>query len=355
MFRCSGGVGVGSSALSSGGSTTAEHALAAQPQDGDELDQVIMTALFKAQHLSPTEQLSLALTWNRCDIARKEIFIYGQEWPAGALEHAMQDALENDRVDFVRLLLETGVNMNKFLTINRLERLYNSKKGPANTLEYIVRDVVPTLPKNYNYTLIDIGLVINHLMGSGYRSSYTRRKFRVRYEYSQQRQQQQQQQQQQSPTSNPPTSASFTQNPTSRQSKVQNMIARGLQKTNTEIHFKIPSLSVQPGSGGLGGPNGHEYNFPGHPDHYMTETFEYPFSELIIWAVLTKRKEMAKLMWRHGEQAMAKALVASRLCQAMANEAADDDLDVEIYDELTNFGKEFESLGKIKRDKMALK
>lgn len=43
---------------------------------------------------------------------------------------------------------------------------------------------------------------------------------------------------------------------------------------------------------------------------------------------------------------MSKALVASRLCQAMANEAADDDLDVEIYDELTNFGKEFEDLGK---------
>ena len=38
----------------------------------------------------------------------------------------MQEALENDRVDFVRLLLENGVNMNKFLTINRLEKLYNS-------------------------------------------------------------------------------------------------------------------------------------------------------------------------------------------------------------------------------------
>ena len=36
-------------------------------------------------------------------------------------------------------------------------------------------------------------------------------------------------------------------------------------------------------------------------DEFMTETFEYPFSELIIWAVLTKRKEMSKLMWQHGE------------------------------------------------------
>ena len=43
---------------------------------------------------------------------------------------------------------------------------------------------------------------------------------------------------------------------------------------------------------------------------------------------------------------MSKALVASRLCQAMAAEAADDDLDVEIFDELTKFGKEFEDLGR---------
>ncbi len=46
-----------------------------------------------------------------------------------------------------------------------------------------------------------------------------------------------------------------------------------------------------------------------------------------------------------GEQAMSKALVASRLCQAMADEAADDDLDVEIYDEFCKFGKEFQGLG----------
>lgn len=50
---------------------------------GQELDQTILTALFKSQHLSPSEQLSLALTWNRVDIARSEIFVYGQEWPSG--------------------------------------------------------------------------------------------------------------------------------------------------------------------------------------------------------------------------------------------------------------------------------
>jgi hypothetical protein len=57
-------------------------------QDGpegkaQELDQTILTALFKSQSLKPAEQLSLVLTWNRVDIARSEIFVYGQEWPSG--------------------------------------------------------------------------------------------------------------------------------------------------------------------------------------------------------------------------------------------------------------------------------
>lgn len=37
----------------------------------------------------------------------------------------MLDALVMDRVDFVKLLIENGVSMHRFLTINRLEELYN--------------------------------------------------------------------------------------------------------------------------------------------------------------------------------------------------------------------------------------
>ena len=54
------------------------------------------------------------------------------------------------------------------------------------------------------------------------------------------------------------------------------------------------------------------------PNNHLDDIhFEYPFSELMIWAVLTKRQPMARLMWQHGEQAMAKALVASRLYQGL--------------------------------------
>ena len=37
----------------------------------------------------------------------------------------MMDALAFDRVEFVELLLQNGVSMQKWLTIARLEELYN--------------------------------------------------------------------------------------------------------------------------------------------------------------------------------------------------------------------------------------
>nr|XP_036218610.1 transient receptor potential cation channel trpm isoform X5 [Bactrocera oleae] len=263
--------------------------------EAQELDQTILTALFKSQHLSPPEQLSLALTWNRVDIARSEIFVYGQEWPHGALDEAMMQALEHDRIDFVKLLLENGVSMKKFLTIPRLEELYNTKHGPANTLGYILRDVRPHIPKGYVYTLHDMGLVINKLMGGAYRSYYTRRKFRPIY------------------------------------AKVMNSYANAHRKSSTYQRYAgANSLSLVTGL------------LP-----FTTEMalFEFPFNELLIWAVLTKRQQMALLMWTHGEEALAKSLVACKLYKAMAHEAAEDDLDTEIYDELRAYAKEFESKG----------
>uniref|UniRef100_A0A1B0FMS2 Uncharacterized protein n=1 Tax=Glossina morsitans morsitans TaxID=37546 RepID=A0A1B0FMS2_GLOMM len=263
--------------------------------EAQELDQTILTALFKSQHLSPPEQLSLALTWNRVDIARSEIFVYGQEWPLGALDEAMMQALEHDRIDFVKLLLENGVSMKKFLTIPRLEELYNTKHGPANTLGYILRDVRPHIPKGYIYTLHDIGLVINKLMGGAYRSYYTRRKFRPIY------------------------------------AKVMNSYANAHRKSSTYQRYAgANSLSLVTGL---------------MPFTTEMALFEFPFNELLIWAVLTKRQQMALLMWTHGEEALAKSLVACKLYKAMAHEAAEDDLDTEIYEELRSYAKEFESKG----------
>ncbi|XP_042278234.1 transient receptor potential cation channel subfamily M member 3 isoform X7 [Thunnus maccoyii] len=147
-----------------------------------DIDLAILTALLKGANASAPDQLSLALAWNRVDIARSQIFIYGQQWPVGSLEQAMLDALVLDRVDFVKLLIENGVSMHRFLTLSRLEELYNTRHGPSNTLYHLVRDVKKgNLPPDYRISLIDIGLVIEYLMGGAYRCNYTRKRFRTLY------------------------------------------------------------------------------------------------------------------------------------------------------------------------------
>ena len=69
--------------------------------------------------------MKLALNWNRVDIARDYIFTEEIKWKSRELDDVMFDAILNDRVDFVRLLLENSFNLKKFLTYRRLIKLYN--------------------------------------------------------------------------------------------------------------------------------------------------------------------------------------------------------------------------------------
>uniref|UniRef100_A0ACB8E5Z1 Transient receptor putative cation channel sub M member 7 n=1 Tax=Sphaerodactylus townsendi TaxID=933632 RepID=A0ACB8E5Z1_9SAUR len=115
-----------------------------------DIDVAILTALLKGTNASAFDQLVLTLAWDRVDIAKNHVFVYGQQWLVGSLEQAMLDALVMDRVAFVKLLIENGVSMHKFLTIPRLEELYNTKQGPTNpALFHLVRDVKQeTLPSS---------------------------------------------------------------------------------------------------------------------------------------------------------------------------------------------------------------
>lgn len=38
----------------------------------------------------------------------------------------------------------------------------------------------------------------------------------------------------------------------------------------------------------------------------LTSVFKYPYSELMVWAVLLRRQRMAKLMWQLGDENLAK-------------------------------------------------
>ncbi|XP_069385082.1 transient receptor potential cation channel subfamily M member 1-like isoform X2 [Paralichthys olivaceus] len=326
-----------------------------------DIEMAILTALLKGTNASAADQLSLALAWNRVDIARNHIFVYGHNLPpAGAmanatsvaptqekqrspasaprsktrgkkgkgkgkakpeppeetdprklemirwvnsLEQAMMDALVLDRVDFVKLLLENGVNIHHFLTIPRLEELYNTKLGPPNTLHAVVRDVKKgNLPPDYQITLIDIGLVLEYLMGGAYRSNYTRKAFRNLYNnlYGLKR----------------PKALKLL----GMEDDEPRTKGKKKQKKKKEEEVEIDA------------------------DDPEVCRFKFPFHELMLWGVLMKRQKMALFLWQRGEEAMAKALVACKLYKAMAHECSESELVDDISQDLENNSKEFGQL-----------
>uniref|UniRef100_A0A8R1XPP4 TRPM SLOG domain-containing protein n=1 Tax=Onchocerca volvulus TaxID=6282 RepID=A0A8R1XPP4_ONCVO len=322
-----------------------------QKQD---VDHAILTALLKEQNLSPADQLALALAWNRVDIARSDIFVLGQDWPKAALHNAMMEALINDRVDFVRLLLENGVSMGNFLTIGRLEELYNTDKGPPNTLFYVVRDVVK-IRDGYRYRLPHIGLAIEKLMGNAYKSSYTTEPFRSKYVIYRNKLKKLRKQNQDS-IRNSLASDGFATPLTNPDNLVTDAVLAAYSGNRALSHHILwrsrrdnPAsnfgLILPPKSSAM-----QETVIDIENESLCSDTekgvddFKYPFNELLIWAVLTKRQEMALCMWQHGEEAMAKALVACRLYKSLAKEAAEDYLEVEICEELKNHAEDFRKL-----------
>uniref|UniRef100_A0A672NMX0 Transient receptor potential cation channel subfamily M member 1-like n=1 Tax=Sinocyclocheilus grahami TaxID=75366 RepID=A0A672NMX0_SINGR len=279
-----------------------------------DIEMAILTALLKGTNASAPDQLSLALAWNRVDIARSQIFIQGQHWPpagslptsstsqqdkpkspittraskrkparpkkgkgakskpeppeetdprklellnwVNSLEQAMMDALVLDRVDFVKLLIENGVNIHHFLTIPRLEEIsyfmVKSFRTLYNNLYGLKR------PK----ALKLLGMEDDDPRPKGKKKMKKKKEEEI------------------------------------------------------DIDFDDPEVS----------------------------RFQYPFHELMVWAVLMKRQRMALFLWQRGEEAMAKALVACKLYKAMAHESSRSELVDDISQDLDNNSKEFGQL-----------
>eukprot|EP00070_Physeter_catodon_P044228 XP_028351122.1 transient receptor potential cation channel subfamily M member 7 isoform X5 [Physeter catodon] len=300
-----------------------------------DIDVAILTALLKGTNASAFDQLILTLAWDRVDIAKNHVFVYGQQWLVGSLEQAMLDALVMDRVAFVKLLIENGVSMHKFLTIPRLEELYNTKQGPTNPmLFHLVRDVKQgNLPPGYKITLIDIGLVIEYLMGGTYRCTYTRKRFRLIYN---------------SLGGNNRRSGRNTSSSTPQLRKSQESFGNRADKKEKMRHNHFiktaqpyrPKIDTAVEEGKKKRTKDEIVDI----DDPETKRFPYPLNELLIWACLMKRQVMARFLWQHGEESMAKALVACKIYRSMAYEAKQSDLVDDTSEELKQYSNDFGQL-----------
>ncbi|ODN05967.1 Transient receptor potential cation channel trpm [Orchesella cincta] len=268
----------------------------------DDFDAAILSSIFRSQHWTPLQalnskemqkkffsrirlsllqQLSLTLVWDRVDIADAEVFIYGREWSRDHLEQAMMEALVSNRLDFVNLLLEHGLNMQSFLTASRLEFLYSLDKVPTTLILSLLsefakiranrekRNSLSNNDTSNDLTLHDVGVALSHMMGHVFKSRYVH-------------------------------------------------IVAKLQSTNA------------------GTPADREI---------QSQTFLQPFDDLFIWAVITKRHEMSKLLWPHGQGALAKALVAVKLNKYLAGEInALEKSFTNVSVEYVNYSEEWENL-----------
>ncbi|KAF2977739.1 hypothetical protein EK904_007707, partial [Melospiza melodia maxima] len=300
-----------------------------------DIDVAILTALLKGTNASAFDQLVLTLAWDRVDIAKNHVFVYGQQWLVGSLEQAMLDALVMDRVAFVKLLIENGVSMHKFLTIPRLEELYNTKQGPTNpTLFHLVRDVKQgNLPPGYKINLIDVGLVIEYLMGGTYRCTYTRKRFRAIYNSLSGNSRRSGR----NPSSTTPQMCKSHESFGNRADKKEKMRHNHFIKTAQPYKPKIDTGAEE-------GKKKRTKDEIVDIDDPETRRFAYPLNELLLWAVLMKRQKMALFFWQHGEESMAKALVACKVYRSMAYEAKQSDLVDDTSEELKQYSNEFGQL-----------
>ncbi|CAJ0574106.1 unnamed protein product, partial [Mesorhabditis spiculigera] len=250
----------------------------------EDVDHAILTAILKKQNLLLPDQLALALAWNRVDVARACLASSGRSCPSEKLHQAMTDSLRLNRVEFVECLLENGVSMKSFLTIERLEQLYNMDEDSMNSVRLL--DPEDNGESVRYLTLPDIGEIIERLMGDAYKCPYSTRPFRSKYDLRHRR-------------------------------------ASGL-KGNRRVKRS------------LGKDQNAEATLPDNDCD-----FAFPFNELMIWAVLSRRAEMARCMWHHGEDALLKCQTAIRLYKSIANLAEQEYLELEVAKTLREHAAEF--------------
>ncbi|MCI4378872.1 hypothetical protein PGIGA_G00221340 [Pangasianodon gigas] len=187
------------------------------------------------------------------------------------------------------------------------------------------------LPPNYKITLIDVGLVIEHLMGGTYRCNYTRKRFRIIYNnlHGNTRR-----------SGRGPPSA-----PPLRKSQEAFSIQADKKEKTRHNHFIKTAQPYKPkldSSGDVQHRRSKEEVVD--IDDPETRRFPYPFNELLVWAVLMKRQRMALFFWQQGEENMAKALVACKLSRSMSYEAKKSDVVDDTSEELKEYSNEFGQL-----------
>ncbi|KAM5236219.1 transient receptor potential cation channel subfamily M member 4 [Ctenodactylus gundi] len=234
-------------------------------EDGsEEFETIVLRALVNACGSSEAsaylDELRLAVAWNRVDIAQSELFRGDIQWRSFHLEASLMDALLNDRPDFVRLLISHGLSLGHFLTPPRLAQLYRA--APPHSLVRGLLDQASHGP----------GTKSSSLKGAGEEL---------------------------------------------RAPNVGQVLRTLLGETCAP---RFPSADARDPHGGKGGRESvcllSEW---AASEPSLEASFgQAPWSDLLLWALLLNRAQMAMYFWEMGSNAVSSALGACLLLRVMA-------------------------------------
>ncbi|XP_057553816.1 transient receptor potential cation channel subfamily M member 2 isoform X2 [Hippopotamus amphibius kiboko] len=251
-------------------------------KDGQQdVDVAILQALLKASqshdrfgHENWDHQLKLAVAWNRVDIAQSEIFTDERQWKPSELYPVVTAALIANKPEFVKLFLESGVQLKEFVTWDTLVYLYENLE-PTCLFHYKLHKVLAEEPEQPapRVQMHHVAQVLRELLGDFTQPLY----------------------------------------PQPRSSDCPHLL---LPMPN----FKLNGVSLR--------------SLYKHSSGHVAFTMD-PVRDLLIWAIVQNRRELAEIIWAQSQDCIAAALACSRILKELSKEEEDMD-SLEEMQELAN-------------------
>ncbi|XP_045632325.1 transient receptor potential cation channel subfamily M member 2 isoform X3 [Ursus americanus] len=248
-------------------------------KDGQEdMDVAILQALLKASrshdyfgHENWDHQLKLAVAWNRVDIARSEIFSDERQWKPSELHPVMMAALISNKPEFVKLFLENGVRLKELVTWDTLLYLYQHL-DPSCLFHSKLQKVLaeeperpacgPTAPR---VQMHHVAQVLRELLGDFTQPLYPR------------------------------------------------------PRTGDRPRLLLPVPNIKLNMQGVSLRSLYKRS-SGHVGFTMD-----PVRDLLIWAIIQNRRELAEIIWAQSQDCIVAALACSKILKELSKEEEDTD------------------------------
>lgn len=242
-------------------------------KDGQQdMDVAILQALLKASrsldhfgHENWDHQLNLAVAWNRVDIARSEIFTDERQWKPSELYPMMVAALITNKPEFVKLFLENGVQLKEFVSRATLFYLYQNLE-PTCLFHCKLDKMLAREPECLDPSVLlqHVAQVLRELLGDSTQLLYSRP-----------------------------------------------------HSSDQQRLFTVPSVKIS-----VQGEN--PQSSYKHSSGQATFNID-PVRDLLIWAIVQNRRELAEIIWAQSQDCIAAALACSKILKELSKEEEDTD------------------------------